>query len=492
MPPSPTTADRGRAAILISATHSGAGKTTVTGVMMAALRRRGLSVQPFKIGPDFIDAAHHAEVCGRPSINLDTWLQGEHGARRSFERWSADADIAVIEAMGGLFDGVDGTGRGSPAELAKLLGVPVVVVLDVWGMTRTAAPILRGLRDFDPEVSIAGCVLNRVGSAGHAAMVVDSLPDDVRALVVGSVAASEDLAIPERHLGIVTVQELGASAADRAEAREGAASDLDLDRIVEIAATMEHERATTSDEPESRAPASARPPAPATLTSDAPHPPPAAERLRMAIGQDEAFHFYYEENLELLRRAGFELVPFRPTADPTLPPDVDIVYLGGGYPESFAAELAANESLAAELRQRATSGLPIYAECGGFIYLGRSLTGFDGETHAMAGVLPLDFTMDREHLSIAYVTATTAADSPLGPAGTVARGQEFHQSRIRTCPADPAKPDLFELTRSDDRRSRAGLARPNIAASYVHLHLASNPTVATNFASAAGAHRSNL
>jgi cobyrinic acid a,c-diamide synthase len=475
------------AAILISATHSGAGKTTVTGVLMAALRRRGLSVQPFKIGPDFIDAAHHAEVCDRPSINLDTWLQGEDGVRRSFERWSADADISVIEAMGGLFDGVDGTGRGSPAELAKLLGVPVVVVLDVWGMTRTAAPILRGLRDFDPEVRIAGCVLNRVGSAGHATMVVDSLPDDVRGLVVGSVAASEDLAIPERHLGIVTVQELGASAPQRAEARERAGSDLDLDRIVELAAGTEEELTAASDAPP--VPASTRPSAPGRPTSDAPPPPAPGERLRMAIAKDEAFHFYYEENLDLLRRAGFDLVPFRPTADRSLPPEVDIVYLGGGYPESFAAELAANDSLAAELRERAAAGLPIYAECGGFIYLGRSLTGFDDETHAMAGVLPLDFTMDREHLSIAYVTATTAAASPLGPAGTIARGQEFHQSRIVTSPTTPAEPDLYELTRSDDRRSRAGLARPNIAASYVHLHLASNPTVATNLASAARAHR---
>jgi cobyrinic acid a,c-diamide synthase len=478
-------------AILISATHSGAGKTTVTGVVMAALRRRGLSVQPFKIGPDFIDAAHHAEVCDRPSINLDTWLQGEDGVRRSFERWGADADIAVIEAMGGLFDGVDGTGRGSPAELAKLLGVPVVVVLDVWGMTRTAAPILRGLRDFDPGLRIAGCVLNRVGSPRHAAMVVDSLPDDVRGLVVGSVAANEDLAIPERHLGIVTVQELGASASARAAARERAGSDLDLDRIVELAATTEHDRATASDEPPpgSPAPASTRPSAPAPPASDAPPPPPPDDTLRMAIAQDEAFHFYYEENLDLLRRAGFELVPFRPTADPSLPPDVDIVYLGGGYPESFAAELAANEPLAAELRERVAAGLPIYAECGGFIYLGRSLTGFDGETHAMAGVLPLDFTMDREHLSIAYVTATTAADSPLGPAGTTLRGQEFHQSRIVASPTDPVEPDLYELTRSDDRRFRAGLARPNVAASYVHLHLASNPTVATNLTRAAQAHR---
>jgi cobyrinic acid a,c-diamide synthase len=466
-------------ALLISATHSGAGKTTVTGVVMAALRRRGLLVQPFKIGPDFIDAAHHAEVCGRPSINLDTWLQGEDGARRSFERWSADADIAVIEAMGGLFDGVDGTGRGSPAELAKLLGVPVVVVLDVWGMTRTAAPILRGLREFDPELRIAGCVLNRVGSPGHAAMIVDSLPEDVRGLVVGSVMAREDLAIPERHLGIVTVQELGAGAGARAEARERAGADLDLDRIVEIAGATGRDSSAgprSSDE---------------ATDAGAPSPPPPADRLRLAIAEDEAFHFYYEENLELLRRAGFELVPFRPTADPSLPPEVDLVYLGGGYPESFAAELAANESLAAELRERIAAGLPVYAECGGFIYLGQSLTGFDGETHAMAGVLPLDFTMDREHLSIAYVTATTAADSPLGPAGTKARGQRFHQSRLVASPTEPAEADLFDLSTSAGHESHDGLARPNLAASYVHLHLASNPEIATNLASAARAHRAN-
>jgi cobyrinic acid a,c-diamide synthase len=482
---SPTTGERGRAAVLIAATHSGAGKTTVTGVVMAALRRRGLSVQPFKVGPDFIDAAHHAEVCGRPSINLDTWLQGEDGARRSFKRWSADADIAVIEAMGGLFDGVDGTGRGSPAELAKLLGVPVVVVLDVWGMTRTAAPILRGLREFDPEVRVAGCVLNRVGSPGHAAMVVDSLPDDVRGLVIGSVAASEDLAIPERHLGIVTVQELGASAAARAEARERAGADLDLDRLIEIARTADRGSFAEAAEHPLATPAMEEPPA---ASADMLRPASAhAERLRLAIAQDEAFHFYYEENLELLRRAGFDLIPFRPTADPSLPPDVDLVYIGGGYPESFAAEIAANEPLAADLRERAAAGLPVYAECGGFIYLGRALTGFDGETHTMSGVLPLDFKMDPAHLSIAYVTATTLADSPLGPTGTNLRGQEFHQSRIVSpTPTDPA---LYDLTRTDDHRSRAGLARPTIAASYVHLHLASNPEVATNLAHAARARR---
>jgi cobyrinic acid a,c-diamide synthase len=455
-----------RAAILISATHSGAGKTTVTSVVMAALRRRGLTVQPFKIGPDFIDPGHHTAICGRTSINLDPWLMGDEGVRRSFERWAAGADVAVVEAMGGLFDGADGTERGSAAEVAKLLGVPVLVVLDVWGMTRTAAPILQGLRAFDPELRIAGCVLNRVGGSAHARMVVEALPEDLRGLVVGSIGHQEGLEIAERHLGITTVQELGETAAARAEARERAAADLDLGRIVELAAGAG--QVPICD-----------PPAPPIS-----HPPDGT--VRMAIARDDAFHFYYEENLALLREAGFELVPFRPTSDPHLPPDVDLVYLGGGYPESFAPRLAANEALAAELRERVAAGLPVWAECGGFMYLGRSLTGFDGETHRMAGVLPVDFAMDREYLAISYVSAATLAASPLGPAGTTVRGQEFHQSRIVDAAAGP---DLYDLRRPDGREFREGYGRPNVAASYTHLHLASNPDVATHLLHAARAHR---
>ena len=169
--------------MLIAGTHSGAGKTTVTSVIVSALRRRGLSVQPFKLGPDFIDAAYHAEAAGRPSINLDLWMMGEEGVRQSHRRWSDEADVSVIEAMGALYDGEDGTERGSAAEVAKLLDVPVIVVLDVWGMTRTAAAILEGLRAFDPALRIAGCVLNRVGSATHAEMIMKALPDELRELV---------------------------------------------------------------------------------------------------------------------------------------------------------------------------------------------------------------------------------------------------------------------------------------------------------------------
>jgi cobyrinic acid a,c-diamide synthase len=441
----------GRAAILIAATHSGAGKTTVASAVSRALRRRGLEVQPFKLGPDFIDPGYHAEAAGRPSINLDVWMMGERGVRQSYRRWSADSDIAVIEAMGALYDGQDGSGHGSAAHVAKLLGVPVVVVLDVWGMTRTAAAILDGLRAFDPALDIAGCVLNRVGSAKHAQMVVDALPPHLRRLVLGTIEHRPELGIPERHLGLVTVDENQAASGARGDAQARAGERLDLDRLVQLAGTAG---------PTAIAPAVG---------------PPTKPVARLAVARDQAFCFYYEENLLLLRAAGWELVPFSPTADPRLPTDTDAVYIGGGYPEAFATQLAANAPLAAELRQRATDGMPIHAECGGLIYLARTLTRHPGDRHAMAGVLPLDVVMDPAHLAIRYVEARTRTASPLGPAETTIRGQEFHQSRIA---ASDLPPTLYDLTTSDGQTHRDGYQLRNVTASYVHLHLASNPQVA--------------
>jgi cobyrinic acid a,c-diamide synthase len=443
-----------RSRMLIAASHSGAGKTTVTAVVLRALRRRGLEVQPFKVGPDFIDGAYHAEAAGRPSINLDVWMMGARGVRRSYERWSRDADVSVIESMGALYDGANGTGRGSAAHVAKLLGVPVVVVLDVWGMTRTTGAILEGLRSFDPELDIAGCILNRVGSPAHAKMIMDALPRGLRRLVVGAIEQRRELAIPERHLGLLTVDENPKANAEREEAYASAGQMIDLDRLARIAGIGR--------------PAPARP-----AIAKGPSPPVA----RIAVARDAAFSFYYEENLLFLRDAGFELVPFRPTVDQHLPTEVDAVYIGGGYPESFAAELAANASLAAELRARTESGMPLYAECGGLMYLGRSLTGFDGVRHEMSGVLPLDVVMDPQHLSIRYVEVRTRAASPLGEAGMALRGQEFHQSRIAAAEIHAA---LFDVTTSDGQTYRDGYLLGGVVASYVHLHFASNRRLVTS------------
>jgi cobyrinic acid a,c-diamide synthase len=316
------------------------------------------------------------------------------------------------------------------------------------------------MRDFDPGVRIAGCILNRTGSNRHRQMVEGALPAELRRLVIGAIPHSPDLAIPERHLGLLTVQENSAAESARASAQLRAGQQLDLDGVTRIAGLGGNARRVE--------------PTPGVSRS--------APRARLAIARDDAFCFYYEDNLRLLRDAGFELVPFRPTVDPALPEDVDAVYIGGGYPESFAAELTANESLTAQLRGLAEGGAPIYAECGGLVYLGRSLVGFDGTRHAMCGVLPLEFEMDASHLAISYVAIRTRASSPLGDAGTVARGQEFHQSRVVQSGAEPG---FFDLTTSDGATRSGGYLKGNVVASYVHLHFASAPGIADSFFRAA-------
>ncbi|WP_338118424.1 cobyrinate a,c-diamide synthase [Streptomyces coryli] len=450
-------------AFVVAATHSSAGKTTVTGILLRLLRERGLKVQAFKIGPDFIDPGYHREITGRPSVNLDLWMMGEEGVRRSYVRWSADADVCVVEAMGGLYDGENGTEKGSAAHIAKLLGLPVVVVVDVWGMTRTAGAVLGGLIDFDPEVRIAGAVLNRVGSRPHADMVVEGLSERLRERVVGWVERSEQLRVDERHLGLTTVEENPAGVAERARAQVAGGRDLDVERL--LAATRVEAPAAEPAGTGARSP-----------------------RARLAVARDAAFCFYYEENLRALEAAGFELVEFRPTVDSRLPDGVDAVYLGGGYPESFGVELGGNRSLADELRTRAGSGLPIYAECGGMMYLARSLTGFDGERHDMTGILPIDVVMDRKYLAIAYVDVHTLAPSALGDGGQRARGQEFHQSRIAA--ASPGmEPNLYDVTTSTGDVRRAGYVVGNVTASYIHLHFGRHPELPRNLLRAAEAAR---
>ena len=431
----------------------------MTASVIQGLRESGLEVQPFKLGPDFIDAAYLTEAAGRPAINLDLWMMGADGVRRSFERRHDGAGIAVIEAMGALYDGADGIGEGSAAHLAELLGLPVLLVLDVAGMTRTAAPILAGLIEFDSSVEIAAVVLNRVGSPRHAEMVMSGLPTRLRDLVLGAIPRDVGLEIPERHLGLLTTEENAAARSSRAAAHKQASRYLDIERVARTA--MPGKTSETAP-PVRRG-----------------HGPPTA---RLAVARDQAFCFYYEENLRLLSEAGFELVPFRPTVDCGLPDGVDAVYLGGGYPESFAAELAANRSLGAELRERTAAGMPLYAECGGLLYLARSLTGFDGSRQEMSGVLPLDIAMDREYLAISYVTARTSAPSLLGATGTTARGQEFHQSRITNAEIEAT---LYDLTTSDGKTSRNGFTQGNVVASYVHLHFSSAPDIPAEFIAAA-------
>lgn len=452
-------------AFVIAATHSGAGKTTVTSIVLRELCRRGLAVQPFKIGPDFIDPAYHREITGRCSINLDAWMMGVDGVRRSFDRWSCDADIRVIEAMGALYDGMNGTEKGSAAHIAKVLGIPVIVVLDAWGMTRTTGAIVDGLCAFDPGLRLAGCVLNRVGGRTHTTMITEAMPQRLKNLILGAVEHQDALATPERHLGLVTVEENETSIEQRAQAQTSAGQRLDIDHLLRVTTT-----GTTGPRP------------PGKTRSG------TFGQARIAVARDAAFCFYYEENLLAMRDAGFELTWFSPTLDDRLPEGVDAVYLGGGYPESFAPQLEGNQALAKEIKERGKNGTPIYAECGGMIYLARSLTGFDGVRRNMAGLLPLDIAMDRTYLSIRYVEARIRHDSPLGTRGSSIRGQEFHQSRI--VEAD-LQPTLYDVTASDGETYIAGYLQKNIMASYIHLHFAERPDVLKRLLGAAVRYRAH-
>lgn len=450
-------------AIIISATHSGAGKTAVTRALLVALRARGLAVQPFKIGPDFIDPMYHSAIVGKPSLNLDFWLMGEAGIRDVFSRWSQHADVAVIEGMGALFDGANGTGEGSAAHIAAILGIPVVVVIDVYGMTRTTAAIMDGIDSFDPSVQIAGFILNRCGYTGseaHKNLIKEAIGEKRWNRVLSIVSDCPELQVAERHLGLITPYE-NPSSVDANSGLKQVAKQLDIERI--FGAPFQAKR------PKSPAKPSILP-----------------RRARLAVARDAAFCFYYEENLEALKAAGFEIVEFSPVRGDTLPPDTDAVYFGGGYPESFARELASNRPLADELRRAAELGMPIYGECGGLLYLGRSLTGFDGKTYSMSGVLPVDFVMDSTYLQIRYIELTTRRDSLLGPAGTVIRGQEFHQSRITN---SGISPDFYTAKTSDGREFSDGYHWRNVVASYAHLYLNSCTAAARSFVHAARSFR---
>jgi cobyrinic acid a,c-diamide synthase len=447
---------------VIAAPSSGSGKTTLATGLMAALTAHGLRVQPFKAGPDYIDPSYHTAVCDRPSRNLDGWLVGEAATVELYRRAAADADIAVVEGVMGLYDGRSGGGeQGSTAQLAKLLGLPVLLVIDVGAMARSAGAVALGCRAFDPAVRIGGVILNRVASERHAAVVRDAVEREAGIPVLGALPREERLALPERHLGLIPATEGRVAEEFFTRARELVAREVDLDRVLSLAAT-------------------AQAPPVADSTPSLFPPSPLLIRARIAVARDRAFSFYYADSLDLLRAWGAEVVTFSPLDDTELPPDCGAVYIGGGFPELFAAQLAANGGMRASLRRAAEQGQVVYGECGGLMYLGETLTDAEGRTHPMAGLLPFHSTMSGRRLTLGYWDLTTLVDGPIAPAGQRLRGHEFHWS---VTGRDPSPEEaMYKL---DGTGRLEGIRRGSVYGSYIHLHLGSDPSLAPAFVEAA-------
>ena len=444
--------------LVIAGTSSGVGKTTVTLAILTALKARGRQVQPFKAGPDFIDPSHHAAATGRPSRNLDGWMLGEAVNRDIFTRAAADADISIIEGMMGLFDGSSPVNEiGSTAELAKQLDAPVLLVIDGSAMVRSAAAMVSGYAKFDPALRVAGVLFNRVGSDGHYKLLKAVVEQETDVAAVGYLRPDPAVTISDRHLGLVTAMEQGTGELYGRLAK-AAEETVDLDRIEALARSC------------GECPAVALPPVTRSQ----------GRTIRIGVAQDLAFCFYYPDNLELLTAEGAELVTFSPMKDQVLP-DVDMLYLGGGYPELHGGVLSKNAPMRTAIRKFAEQGGTIYAECGGMMYLTQAIRDFAGISHEMVGLFSAEAVMKKPGLTLGYRTMELSHDCILGAAGTIARGHEFHYSSlvpVGSLGYACALRDARGLSKGQD-----GLAVGNVVALYTHLHFASQPEIAKSLVS---------
>ncbi len=458
---------------LVADTVSGVGKTTVTLALIACLRRRGLAVQPFKGGADFLDTTHHSRIAGRAARNLDTWMLTPEANREVLRQACADADAVVVEGMMGLFDGKDGlTEMGSSAEIAKLLKLPVLLVIDAAKSARSVAAVALGFESFDPELRLAGIILNRVGSDQHLTMLRQAIAERCATPVLGSLPREPTIAIPKRHLGLhaANLDMVGLEAQIDALAAL-AETHLDVAAIVQLQCG------------EFLKPSGSRkPPALAAIGYR------SRPQVRIGVPRHRALLFYYEDNLDLLREQEAEIVPSNLLEDTSLPPDLDALYLGGGYPELYAAELSGNRAMRGQIRQFVASGSPVYAECGGMLYLADELKTQDGTAWPMVGALPLRMEMSPRLVDFGYVTVTFTRNCMLGTAGTTIRGHSFHYSRLADT-GEAMDTSCMDISYSvqyslSGKVQVEGYGRGDLLASYVHLHFRANPEIAAGFVAA--------
>lgn len=433
--------------LVIAATQSGSGKTTIVAGILSALKKRGLKVQSYKVGPDYIDPGFHKIASGRPAHNLDSWLVGSEKIADIFLSTYGDSDIAIIEGVMGLYDGGK-SGISSTAEIAKILNAPVVLVIDAKSMGNSAAAIALGFKEFDKDINFAGVILNRIGSDSHAKMIADALAEiDIKCF--GAIKRDKNFVLPERHLGLVpTAENNFADVINKIS--ETVESQINLDELITISEKI--------------------------------------YSVKIAVAKDEAFNFYYEESLQILKKFGAEIIFFSPLHDKNLPENIDGLILGGGFPEMFANQLEENKNMRESIKNFADKNLPIFAECGGYMYLMKSIKDFDGNIFEMCGVIDSRAVMTEKLQMVGYVEASFIKNCAVGKINDIIHAHEFHFSVT-----DDIDKKIFECKKlRTGEKYFAGYADKNIVASYLHLHFTGCEFVAKNFINACKKFRMEL
>lgn len=454
---------------VIAGTNSGCGKTTISLALMAWLNKNGYRVSPFKVGPDFIDPGHHTQITGTHSRNLDGWMMDQAYNQKTYKTHAKGSHLSIIEGVMGLFDGFSGKDpAGSTAEMAKWLDLPIILVVNAQSMARSAAALVQGFENFDPDLKFAGVIFNKLGSDNHLTYLTDALEGNVNMPCLGGILRDDRIEIPERHLGLVTRDEHLLSASGINHLAEIINRRVDTDALFNTPNTS----------------------TPARITQE--H---GTVKVKLGVARDKAFCFYYQDNLDFLKKQGADLAYFSPISDTHLPSGIHGIYLGGGYPEVFALKLSANTSLREEIKQKSLSGMPIYGECGGFMYLCNTLTDHDGKCHRMSGCFPFDTKMLLKSV-LGYREINCAEDTIIGKKGMTARGHEFHYSKIIPESIENTERNFRKVYSIQPRTGLTTLAEgyltQNTLGSYIHLHFGSNRAIARNFIDAALKYKNDL
>ncbi len=448
---------------MIAGTNSGVGKTTVTLGIMSALIQKGINVQGFKSGPDYIDPSHHTFVTGNASRNLDTWVMDNNTCRELFERSAVNSDLSVIEGVMGLYDGsIDSTGHGSSAHLAKILRTPVILVVNAKGLAQSAGAIVKGFIEFDKDIKLSGVIVNNIASDSHYNCIKKSIEDNCSITVLGYLKKDIDVNIPERHLGLVPSEEHRDNSALYNKLGKMVLETVDFDNLLKVANSADvfpdYDKLVFHDNNESMG-------------------------ITLAIAKDNAFCFYYQDDIDLFKAMGATIKYFSPLRDRCIPDDVDGIFFGGGFPELNAEKLMDNEEMLHSIVNLYKQGAIIYGECGGMMYLLDKLIDCNGRSFKMCGVLKGTSKMENRRQGLGYIIADVVSDNIICKRGDTFRAHEFHWSRLLDVPDD----NVFAYNTRKSNGNKTGfdgLLNKNVLASYTHVHFSSNPKLARSLLSA--------